>query len=80
MEVPTIPKLHLSHPELRKVYYKPFHSLNDFLSEEEFSQEIDKITGYIKENNFFLPEEIIFSLNKISNSSGVEDFNFPIDL
>jgi len=48
MEVITILKLHLDHPELRKIYHKPFHSLNDFLSEEEFSQEIDKITDYIK--------------------------------
>lgn len=80
MEVPNIPKLHLSHLELGKICYTPFHLLNDFLSEEEFSQEIDKITGYIKEKNFFFLEEIIFSLNQISNSSNVEDFNFPIDL
>jgi len=54
VEVHTIPKLHLDHPELRKIYHEPFHSLNDFLSEEEFSQEIDKIAGYIKEIIFFL--------------------------
>ena len=61
MEVITILKLHLDHPELRKIYHKPFHSLNDFLSEEEFSQEIDKITNYIKEIIFFFInlEEII---------------------
>jgi len=34
----------------------------------------------IKVKNFFLPAEIMSSLNKISKSSGVEDFNFPIDL
>ena len=34
----------------------------------------------IKEKNFFLPEEIMSSLDKISKSFGVEDFNFPIDL
>jgi hypothetical protein len=40
-------------------------------------------SGYketIKTKNFFLPEEIISSLDKISKSSGEEDFNFPIDL
>ena len=40
-------------------------------------------SGYkeiIKVKNFFLPAEIMFSLDKISKSSGVEDFNFPIDL
>jgi len=40
-------------------------------------------SGYketIKKKNFFLPEELIFSLDKISISSGVEGFNFPIDL
>ncbi|MCJ7657205.1 MAG: hypothetical protein MUO55_05440 [Candidatus Atribacteria bacterium] len=52
MEIPTIPKLHLSHPELGKIYYTPFHSINDFLSEEELSQEIDKIAGYRKERIF----------------------------
>ena len=34
----------------------------------------------IKEKNFFLPAEIISSLDKVSKSSGVEEFNFPIDL
>ena len=61
MEVPTIPRLHLGHSELRKIYYKPLHLLNDFFPEEEFSQEIYKIAGYIKEKNFFLPAKIIFS-------------------
>ena len=40
-------------------------------------------SGYgetIKEKNFFLPGEIISSLDKISKSFSVEDFNFPIDL
>ena len=40
-------------------------------------------SGYkeiIKAKNFFLPVEIISSLDKISKSFGVEDFNFPIDL
>jgi hypothetical protein len=40
-------------------------------------------SGYeetIKEKNFFLPAEITSSLDKISKGSGVEDFNFPIDL
>jgi len=49
MEVITILKLDLDHPELRRIYHKTFHSLNDFLSEVEFSQEIDKIIDYIKE-------------------------------
>ena len=52
MEVLIIPKLHLSHLELGKIYYMPFHSINDFLSEEELSQEIDKIAGYRKERIF----------------------------
>ncbi len=34
----------------------------------------------IKEKNFFLSDKIISSLDKISRSSGVEDFNFPVDL
>ncbi|MGB2782666.1 MAG: glycosyltransferase [Atribacterota bacterium] len=34
----------------------------------------------IKAKNFFLSEKIISSLDKISKSSGVEDFIFPIDL
>ena len=34
----------------------------------------------IKTKNFFLSEKIISSLDKISKSSGVEDFIFPIDL
>ncbi|GAH85754.1 unnamed protein product, partial [marine sediment metagenome] len=34
----------------------------------------------MKAKNFFLPAEIISSLDKISKSFGVEDFNFPIDL
>jgi len=40
-------------------------------------------SGYketIREKNFFFPAEIISSLDKISKSFGVEDFNFPIDL
>ncbi|MDP2944826.1 MAG: hypothetical protein Q8N86_00490, partial [Atribacterota bacterium] len=40
-------------------------------------------SGYketIKEKNFFFPAEIMSSLDKISKSFGVEDFNFPIDL
>jgi len=40
-------------------------------------------SGYeetMKEKNFFLPEEMISSLDEISKSSGEEDFNFPIDL
>jgi len=40
-------------------------------------------SGYeetIKEKNFFLPGEIISSLDKISKGFSVEDFNFPIDL
>jgi len=40
-------------------------------------------SGYeetIGAKNFFLPEKIISSLDTISKSSGVEDFNFPIDL
>ena len=40
-------------------------------------------SGYketIKEKNFFLSEEIMSYLDKISKSSGVEDFSFPIDL
>ncbi len=40
-------------------------------------------SGYkeiIKEKIFFLPAEKIASLDKISKSIGVEDFNFPIDL
>jgi len=40
-------------------------------------------SGYketIKAKNFFLPAEVISSLDKISKGSGVEDFNFPIDL
>jgi len=80
VEVPTIPKLHLSHPELGKIYYTPFHLINDFLSEEELSQEIDKITGYIKEKNFSLPPKLMSSLDKISKGISVEDFNFLIDL
>ena len=38
-------------------------------------------SGYeetIGAKNFFLPEKIISSLDTISKSSGVEDFNFPI--
>ena len=34
----------------------------------------------IKEKNFFLPGEIISSLDKISKGFSVKDFNFPIDL
>ena len=34
----------------------------------------------VKAKNFFLSEKIISSLDKISKSSGVEDFIFPIDL
>jgi len=40
-------------------------------------------SGYketIKKKNFFLPAEIISSLDKISKNYGVKDFNFPIDL
>jgi len=40
-------------------------------------------SGYkeiIKAKNFFLPAEIMSSLDKISKSFVVEDFNFPIDL
>jgi len=40
-------------------------------------------SGYketIKAKNFFLTTKMMSSLDKISKSSGVEDFNFPIDL
>ncbi len=57
-----------------------FHSINDFLSEEELSQEIGKITGYRKEKNFSLSPKLMSSLEKISKSISVEGFNSPIDL
>ena len=49
LDATIIPELHLDHPEIKKIYHNAFHSLSDFPSEEEFSQEIDKIAGYIEE-------------------------------
>jgi len=67
LDATIIPELHLDHPEIRKIYHNAFHSIKDFVSEEEFSKEIFKITECIEEKIYSFIKKYSIDILDIEN-------------
>ncbi len=67
LDATIIPELHLDHPEIRKIYHNAFHSIKNFVSEEEFSKEIFKITECIEEKIYSFIKKYSIDILDIEN-------------
>ncbi|GAJ17360.1 unnamed protein product, partial [marine sediment metagenome] len=76
IDATIIPKLHSDHPEIKRVYQNAFHSLDDFPSKEEFSQEIYKIASQIEEKIYSFIKKYSIDILDIENIWSLP-FNIP---
>ena len=67
LDATIIPELHLDHSETRKIYHNAFHSLKDFVSEEEFSKEIFRIAKFIEEKIYSFIKKYSIDILDIEN-------------
>ncbi len=67
VEATIIPELKLDHPKVKKIYQNSFQSLDDFPSEEEFSQEIYKIVSQIEEKIYSFIKKYSIDILDIEN-------------
>ncbi len=76
VEATIIPELKLDHPKVKKIYQNSFQSLDDFPSEEEFSQEIYKIASQIEEKIYSFIKKYSIDILDIDNIWSLS-FNIP---
>ena len=76
IEATIIPELKLDHPKVKKICRNSFQSLDDFPSEEEFSQEIYKIASQIEEKIYSFIKKYSIDILDIENIWSLP-FNIP---